>query len=284
MKVWLSYVWYPVTLVTAVWTYFHLLSLGSEPVAAAYVPVVLSGILIVVLEWFFPARSDWRPKKSDVIADAAFLGLVQIAVARFLGLIGVLYVAAWANQHLTDMPWPRDWPLLAQILFMVLIVDLMRYWLHRAAHKYMFLWRLHEVHHSPDILYTLNVGRFHPFEKVLQFCLDTIPFLLLGVAPEVLAGYFVFYSVNGFFQHSNLELRYGWLNYIVGSAETHRWHHARDPETAYCNFGNTTIIYDLLFGTWKLPSPVDDIGIPDRTYPKGFWAQMISPFRRRNDT
>lgn len=282
MKVGLSYVWYPVTFVGAVWTYFHLLSIGNDPVVAAYVPVVFAGVFIVILEWFLPARTDWRPKKSDVIADAAFLGMVQIAVARFLGLIGVLYVATWANEHLGNTLWPGNWPLLAQIVFMVLLVDLMRYWLHRAAHKYMFLWRLHEVHHSPDILYTLNVGRFHPFEKVLQFCLDTVPFLLLGVTPEVLAGYFVFYSVNGFFQHSNLELRYGWLNYIVGSAETHRWHHARDPEAAYCNFGNTTIIYDLLFGTWKLPRPVDDIGIPNRNYPKGFWAQMISPFRRHN--
>lgn len=283
MTAWLSYAWYPVTLVTAVWAYFQLLSLGSAPVIAAYVPITLAGILIVILEWFFPARLDWRPKNSDVFADAAFLGVVQIATARLLGLIGLLYVATWANEHVEASFWPRDWPLLAQILLMVFAVDLMRYWLHRAAHKYLFLWRLHEVHHSPDILYTLNVGRFHPLEKVLQFCLDTVPFLLLGVAPEVLAGYFVFYSVNGFFQHSNLQLRYGWLNYVVGSAETHRWHHARDPKTAYCNFGNTIIIFDLLFGTWKLPGPVDDIGIPDRNYPKGFWAQMVSPFRRRND-
>ncbi|MGH9319287.1 MAG: GH3 family domain-containing protein, partial [Vicinamibacteria bacterium] len=70
-------------------------------------------------------------------------------------------------------------------------------------------------------------------------------------------------------------------NYIVGSAETHRWHHARDPKRAYCNFGNTTIVWDLLFGTWYLPKgqPVGDIGIMDKSYPKGFWAQMLTPFR-----
>ena len=164
---------------------------------------------------------------------------------------------------------------------MVLAVDFMRYWVHRACHSYMPLWRLHEVHHSPDILYTLNVGRFHPFEKALHFACDSAPFLLLGVASEVLAGYFMLYAVNGFFQHSNLRLRYGWLNYVVGSAETHRWHHARDPKTAACNFGNTTIVWDLLFGTWYLPKegPVDDIGIMDKAYPKGFWAQMLTPFR-----
>ncbi len=39
------------------------------------------------------------------------------------------------------------------------------------AIAYAPLWRLHEVHHSPDILYTLNVGRFHPLEKALHFWL-----------------------------------------------------------------------------------------------------------------
>jgi sterol desaturase/sphingolipid hydroxylase (fatty acid hydroxylase superfamily) len=91
------------------------------------------------------------------------------------------------------------------------------------------------------------------------------------------------YSVNGFFQHSNVQLRYGWLNYVVGSAETHRWHHARDPRTAMCNFGNTTIVWDLVFGTWYLPRQrLTEIGILDRTYPKGFLAQMISPFKKRD--
>jgi hypothetical protein len=103
---------------------------------------------------------------------------------------------------------------------MVITVDLLRYWLHRACHRFHWLWRLHKVHHAPDILYALNVGRFHPVEKALHFCCDTLPFLLLGVAPEVIAGYFLLYSVNGFFQHSNVKLRYGWLNYLVGSAQT----------------------------------------------------------------
>jgi ornithine lipid hydroxylase len=279
----LEWLWYPITMSASVCAYLSLVGEGMAPAIAAYIPIVLSGIAIVLLEIYFPERPDWRPKLPDVLNDAAFMVLVQVALARLLGLLGVLWIAAWAHEHWQSSVWPDTWPLLVQIVLMVLAVDLMRYWLHRAAHKYTALWRLHEVHHSPDIIYVLNVGRFHPLEKVLQFLLDSVPFLLLGVAPEVLAGYFVFYSVNGFFQHSNLRLRYGWLNYIVGSAETHRWHHARDPKKAYCNFGNTVIIWDLLFGTWYLPPGpgVEDIGIPDRSYPKGFLAQMSMPFRRR---
>jgi sterol desaturase/sphingolipid hydroxylase (fatty acid hydroxylase superfamily) len=251
---------------------------------AAYAPVVLVAVAIVALEPWVPERLEWRPRRSDVKADAAFMAIVQVALPRALALITALTISAWMHEHAPSTWWPHAWPLAAQIVAMVLIVDLLRYWLHRACHSHHLLWRLHEVHHSPDILYSLNVGRFHPIEKALHFSLDTVPFLLLGVEPAVVSGYFLLYSVNGFFQHSNLRLRYGWLNYVVGSAETHRWHHARDPKAAACNFGNTTIVWDLLFGTWYLPKDqlLHDVGVMDRGYPRGFCAQMTAPFRRRD--
>ena len=115
---------------------------------------------------------------------------------------------------------------------MVLVVDLLRYWLHRAAHQTDTLWRLHAVHHSVRQLYWLNTARFHPVEKLLQMSLDSLPFLLMAVDPRVLALYYLAYATNGFIQHCNIDLRYGMLNYVVGSAETHRWHHSQTPREA----------------------------------------------------
>src|SRR5256885_736269 len=238
--------------------------------------------LPIFLEMRFTERGAWRPTRSDVVADGAFMAFVMIALPRLLMMVAVIALAGYMHANFMSAWWPHRWPLSAQIVAMVLAVDFVRYWLHRACHRFIPLWRLHEVHHSPDVLYVLNVARFHPFEKVLRFTFDTVPFLLLGVAPEVLAGYFLLYSVNGLFQHSNLKLRYGWLNYVVGSAQTHRWHHARDPKTASCNFSNTTIVWDLAFGTWHLPGPVGEIGIVNREYPKGFLAQMVMPFQRND--
>jgi sterol desaturase/sphingolipid hydroxylase (fatty acid hydroxylase superfamily) len=276
----LPYLWYPLFVALAIAAFGAMLSTGASIELAAYLPVLAVGVVIVALELRYPERLDWRPTWADVKADALFMALVQVALPRMLVAVVVFAVAAQTHEHLPSEFWPHAWPVAAQAVVMVLAVDFVRYWLHRACHHYDVLWRLHEVHHSPDILYVLNVGRFHPLEKTLHFCLDTVPFLLLGVAPEVIACYFLLYSVNGFFQHSNVRLRYGWLNYVVGSAETHRWHHARDPKMAACNFSNTTIVWDLVFGTWYLPGPVADIGIMDRSYPKDFWPQMWGPFRR----
>jgi sterol desaturase/sphingolipid hydroxylase (fatty acid hydroxylase superfamily) len=275
----LPYLWYPLFFVAGVWAFFAMLAAGAPLALSTYAPILTVAVAIVGLEIFLPERRDWRPRRADIAADAAFMAFAQILIPQLLALGAVLLLAEWRQAYAPSALWPHEWPLLAQILAMVVAVDFSRYWVHRACHTWTPLWRLHEVHHSPDILYTLNVGRFHPLEKVLHFSCDSLPFLLLGVAPEAIAGYFVFYAINGFFQHSNVRLRYGWLNYIVGSAETHRWHHARDPRKAYCNFGNTTIVWDVIFRTWYLPGPIDDIGIMDRRYPKGFLAQMLTPFR-----
>ena len=109
---------------------------------------------------------------------------------------------------------------------MLLIADFGRYWLHRAFHKFGLMWRFHAVHHSPRRLYWLNVGRFHPIEKAVQYVFDALPFTLVGVSGDVLAGYFTFYAVNGFYQHSNCLVWLGRLNYVISGPELHRWHHS----------------------------------------------------------
>jgi sterol desaturase/sphingolipid hydroxylase (fatty acid hydroxylase superfamily) len=276
----LAYVWYPSFMGLAIGAFATMRAADLPLAVSLYAPVALIGLVSVLLPVWFPERPDWRPSRADVKVDAAFLALVQVLLPKALAVLAALSLAGWAHAAAPSVWWPHSWPLAAQIGVMVLVVDFLRYWLHRACHRYGFLWRLHEVHHSPEVLYALNTGRFHPAEKLLHFCADTVPFLLLGVAPEVLAGYFLVYAANGFFQHSNIRLRYGWLNAVVGSAETHRWHHARDLRVAACNYGSTTMVWDRLFGTWYLPAKrtVEAIGIPDSNYPKGFWAQVRAPF------
>lgn len=149
-------------------------------------------------------------------------------------------------------------------------------------HRWGFLWRFHSVHHSPHKLYWINVGRFHPIEETLQFLLDALPFILVGVSEEVLSLYFVFYSINGFFQHCNIELKLGYLNYIISGPELHRWHHSMVLKESNKNYGNNLIVWDLLFGTWYLPEAkeVSELGLQNRNYPLDFLNQLKSPFNQ----
>jgi len=100
-----------------------------------------------------------------------------------------------------------------------------------------------------------------------------------------LALYFVFYAINGFFQHCNINLRLGALNYLISGPELHRWHHSIDYREADKNYGNNLIIWDLIFGTYFLPKSrtVGDLGLLNRQYPQSFIAQMKTPFVNKLD-
>jgi sterol desaturase/sphingolipid hydroxylase (fatty acid hydroxylase superfamily) len=275
---------YPVVVTTTFVLFACLRTLGASLVVSTYVPVLIAAGLVTLLELRFPHRSAWQPPVSEIKTDLTFMTVVQLAFPPLMGFVftyALIGPARALNLPLSVI-WPHAWPIWIQALLMILTVDFLRYWLHRAAHENDTLWRLHSVHHSVEQLYWLNTARFHLIEKALQMTLDSLPFLLMAVDPTVLALYYVAYATNGFFQHANIELRYGILNYVVGSAEAHRWHHSRTPREANANYGNTVIVWDLLFGTWFLPAgrQVDELGLSDRDYPKSFVALMGAPFRR----
>ncbi len=275
---------YPVIIVLGFALYLALAGAGLHVTLASYGAALVGVCLIALHEIKLPYRKDWRPPAEDVRTDALFLIIVQVALPYLLALTVVIGLAGAlkAGGLTVNVFWPHNLPVVAQVAIMLLAADFMRYWMHRAFHRYPLMWRLHAVHHSPPQLYTINVGRFHPVEKSIQYAFDTLPFALLAVAQEVLAAYFVFYALNGFFQHSNCRVYLGPLNYIVAGPELHRWHHSRRAREMNSNFGNNLIVWDTLFRTRFLPDDrdVETIGIRNRRYPLGFFVQMRSPFVR----
>lgn len=274
----LDWMWYPAVMTGGFLLHFLLISAGMPVHYSAYIPVLLAALAITLLEIYFPERKDWRPTRIEIANDSAFMLIVQILLPQLLSYLAAYTLAGSASKSIHV--WPREIPAALQVVLMILAADLLRYWLHRACHRYMPLWQLHAVHHSPGKLYWLNVGRFHPLEKALQFLFDALPFILLGVTQEVLSMYFVFYAINGFFQHSNVRVRFGWLNYLISSAELHRWHHSMKKEESDRNFGNNIILWDLCFGTYFLPPDrhVGELGLINRFYPPSFLGQVKAPF------
>ena len=277
-----SWTVYPTVIIFGLALNFFLLNSGFPLQISAYIPIILGVVIITFLEHKFPYRKSWLPKTSDVRNDAAFMVVVQVILPRILSLFVAFTISKYIkSKGLTPAEyWPHHFLPIVQAFLMVLFADFFRYWFHRASHEWYSLWRLHAVHHSPHKLYWINVGRFHPIDKTLQFLFDSLPFIIVGVSGEVLAIYFVFYAINGFFQHCNIDLKLGFLNYIISGPELHRWHHSFIIEEANKNYGNNLIIWDLLFGTWFLPTDraIKELGLKNRQYPLDFANQMRTPF------
>jgi ornithine lipid hydroxylase len=275
---------YPLVMASAFLLFALLRVLGAPLAASTYLTIVVGALAVAGLELLVPYRPDWQPEADEFKTDLGFIAAVQLALPPVVNFLFTNALVAPVRRLglPTTALWPHDWPFWIQTVLMVLVVDLLRYWLHRASHQSDLLWRVHSVHHSVGRLYWLNTSRFHVIEKGMQMLLDSLPFLLMGVQPEVLSLYYVTYATNGFLQHSNIDLRYGILNYVVGSAETHRWHHSREPRESNNNYGSTLVLWDLVFGTWFLPKDrhVGALGLREAGYPRTFLGLLRAPFER----
>jgi len=275
---------YPLVIVVGLYAHYVMAYIWDFNVAlAAYISIVMCGLAITLLEYALPYKKKWWPNRADLKSDAIYMGLVQVVLPKIVTPVFIVLIVA-PIQYISLSPatlWPHQLPVWLQAILMILTADFLRYWLHRIAHSNPYLWRLHAVHHSPDKLYWFNVARFHPMEKMIQMLFDVLPFVLLGVSEYVISLYIVFYSINGFFQHCNIRLEFGWLNYLISSAQLHRWHHSKVPEESNNNFGNNLIVWDLLFQTYYLPDDnvPGDLGLMVSDFPVDFMGQLKAPFR-----
>ncbi len=278
----LAWTVYPIVMGSGILLFFFMGGREIDVMVAAYVSIIMGALFVTYFEWRIPYRSEWWPKQAEVAQDAVFMACIQGMLPKLLSLgLGIFFLSkAQGVVEGASEWWPGDWPVPLQMLLMMMVADGFRYWLHRWAHEWELLWRFHAVHHAPHKLYWLNVGRFHPVDKSLQFLFDTLPFIILGVSQEVLALYAVCYAMNGFFQHSNVDLRLGFFNYVISGPELHRWHHSKWKKESNHNYGNNLILWDVIFGTWYLPvgKVVGELGLVNRSYPDTFLEQMASPF------
>lgn len=286
LAVWVTY---PVVMIIAFVSYYEMIEKGFDCSVASYVTATMGGVFIItMLEKILPYRAEWAPNKAEVRTDVTFMLLMEILLPKLLSIITVMWVFKFlqGNEWIILAWWPHQLLIWVQMLLIFFLVSFPRYWLHRTAHEWIPLWKFHAVHHSVKKLNWINVGRFHPVDKSLQFVCDTIPFILLGVSREVLALYFVAYSIKGFFQHSNVDVKLGWFNYIISGPELHRWHHSKIIKEANTNYGNDIILWDILFGTFFLPKEgaVGELGLFDRNYPTAFLDLLKAPFKSTKKT
>jgi len=256
--------------------------LGARALEAGMPAGAVAGIGFFALCALFLALERWRPWQrawlggwSDLRVD-----LPLILLAAPAGL--VVQLAASLARRFDVGLWPDHWPALAQAALALLLGDLARYWFHRAEHSWQPLWRIHATHHSAERLYCVNGPRLHPFEVALSGTLQTIPLALLGASELALALQVLLTLAIGRFQHCNIALTLSPLDYVLSTPNPHRWHHARDLDTARCNYGGDVLVWDHLFGTFRLPrdrEPSADVGIPGgEHFPRTLLAVLASPF------
>jgi len=166
------------------------------------------------------------------------------------------------------------------LLLLVLLADVVQYWLHRAYHEVPLLWRLHAVHHSVKNMDWLAGSRMHLLEVLITRTLVLAMIYLLGFSKEVIDAYIVIVGLQAVFNHANVSVRLGPLRYLIVTPNFHHWHHAQDAEALDKNYAAHFAFIDHLFGTAvqsdrQWPS---HYGVVGDYVPDGFVRQTVFPF------
>ncbi len=138
----------------------------------------------------------WAANLSIVAVDSVIIRLLFAA-----GAVGAALVASERNwgalNHL-------NWPLWAEFVLSVVILDFMLYVQHVMFHAVPLFWRFHMMHHA-DLDCDVTTGlRFHPIEVVFSMLIKLGAVVLIGAAPTAVLVFEIVLNATSMFNHSNV--------------------------------------------------------------------------------
>jgi len=219
-------------------------------------------ILLLTLESWLPAASNRRRRRRHA-ARNLILGFLNALALALVASPLIANVGRWAEENRFGLLNLLSLPPPTATVTAILLFDGWLYLLHRANHKFSFLWRFHRGHHSDPEMDATTALRFHTGEVLISSALRLAVIPLLGIALWQLLLYESLMMPVIMFHHSNVkfpEKADRWLRALIASPAIHRVHHSRARIETDSNYSIIFSFWDRIGGTLRLRKdgrPVD---------------------------
>ena len=211
-----------------------------------------------------PQEHFAKSSKADVIYTlfhrlGIFHGLIFIALSGFFFEIdAVLHDFRFGRLNVESWYPPiTAIPLVSFFIYFVML-DFVEYLYHRASHTFHWWWQLHALHHSQTVMTAWSDDRNHVLDDIMHAVVFAFFALLFGVSPSQFIVLVVLSQLIQSWQHANIKVNLGPLQYVIVSPMFHRLHHAvgygyesqgKPGVLGGCNFGVLFPWWDMLLGT-----------------------------------
>lgn len=206
-------------------------------------------VLMFLIEGVIPRRVAQTDQTSRWLSNIG-LALFNHFFIIFYSLIVIQLVSTFQPespllQHfkISDLP----------AFFIVLItMEFISYWIHRAFHRIPLLWRIHMVHHTDTEVDVTTSHRHHPFEPMINTLILTPILFALGAPVIVLVLYSLLNKAISLISHSNIVLPEKLdkvLRLFVITPDFHRMHHSSEKKYTDSNYSLIVPWFDYLFNT-----------------------------------
>jgi alkylglycerol monooxygenase len=237
-------------------------------------PVILAIPMYFTLMGIELAYESITRRKTYRLNDAVTnisTGVLQQLTGTFFKIVKVgLYVLLYEQFAVWELG--QSW---ATFALAFIAWDFCYYWEHRMAHEISLFWGGHSVHHQSED-YNLSVALRQTSTGFIWGTPFFLPMAILGFHPThflLVGGFNLLYQFWIHTEHIGKLPR--WFEYIFNTPSHHRVHHGRNPKYIDKNYAGVFIIWDRMFGTFKVEEERPDYGI---TKPLKSWNPVYANF------
>ncbi|GAA0309967.1 hypothetical protein GCM10009087_20050 [Sphingomonas oligophenolica] len=244
--------------------------------------IVVSPVItltVLLLEFVNERHVGWRMNRREFFTDLFYVVLSATVIS-------------WITQKLAEDPlkaakaslgisteWAMHLPWLAQVALVFFLIEFGQYWMHRLMHNWHPFWLTHAPHHHVTQLNAAKGAVGNPIELFLISLSVVALFDLDNTA------IFAAYGATGVvstFAHANVRSDPPiWYSFFFTTIRHHSLHHSTDYDCTRSNFGNSLILLDRIFGTYREGEGVL-VGQGDRKR-LSIWEQTLFPFQSMID-
>jgi alkylglycerol monooxygenase len=244
-------------------------------------------IFYIGLALFFIAGSIveycFTRKHNGYYSLREFKSSVKLMLAGLFVDLGCKILVIWFFQKLTPYALFRlDYQWWVWILCYI-AWDLVFYCKHYCEHNVRFMWAIHVNHHSSTDMNISTSLRSGVFKSSYRYFFWAV-IVLIGFPVPMFLVLYGLGKIWAFFSHSQKLGHWGVFEKITITPAHHLLHHSCNEDNLNKNFGETFLIWDKLFGTFKESRGELTFGINEPVNHNNFKDVVFHEFKSmRND-
>jgi len=239
--------------------------------------VIASLITLTVLglEFVHERHAGWRMNRQEFFTDLFYVVFSTTVITWLTTRLAEDPLAAVKASLGITTHWITQLPWLVQVALVFALFEFGQYWMHRLMHNWTPFWLTHAPHHH---ITQLNAAKGAVGNPIELFLISLSVLALLDVDKTAVFASFNIGNVVSTFAHANVRANPPlWYSYVFTTIRHHSLHHSTEYESTRCNYGNSLILLDRVFGTYREGEGIL-VGQDDRRR-LSIWEQTIFPFR-----
>ena len=233
----------------------------TENPTSILVAVCATMAVIQALEWVHERHAGWRWNWRELFTDVFYVVLGFTAIDFVSTHLAEDPLKAMKTALHIGTPWTLHLPFVAQVALIVFLVEFGQYWMHRLMHNSPLFWLTHAPHHHITQLNALKGAVGNPIELFL-ISLSVVALFDFSLPALFCAANIG--TVVSSFAHANVRSDPPkFYAFFFTTIRNHSLHHSVPYEDTRCNYANSLILIDRVFGTFR-DGEADTVGQDER--------------------